>query len=151
MALKRATTVLDYPTAKGISINRINTHSLWSGGANALYLAGFSDMQIQKMGRWHGATFKEYIQEELASFLEGMSRKMIQKFHFDNVAGNSSKDSTDDLISSEYKVNATSEYVSTMVGMPPNQMMQTTTRCRQDGTSTKAHKRQTLSYLGQPY
>ncbi len=50
-ALKSAATELQYPTNKGIPIPRINTHSLRSGGANALALAGYSDTQIQKMGR----------------------------------------------------------------------------------------------------
>jgi hypothetical protein len=49
-ALKAAATVLEYPTAKGILINRIDTHSLRSGGANTLSLSGYSDTQIQKMG-----------------------------------------------------------------------------------------------------
>ncbi len=49
-ALKAAASVLDYPTAKGIPIGRINTHSLRSGGANALSLARYSDTQIQKNG-----------------------------------------------------------------------------------------------------
>jgi len=40
---------------------RVDTHSLRSGGANALALAGYTETQIQKMGRWKGATFKEYI------------------------------------------------------------------------------------------
>ncbi len=39
-ALKAAATVLEYPTAKGIPINRIDTHSLQSGGANTLFLSG---------------------------------------------------------------------------------------------------------------
>jgi len=51
-ALKAAATVLEYPTTKGIPIHRIDTHSLQSGGANALSLSGYSDTQIQKMGRW---------------------------------------------------------------------------------------------------
>ena len=106
-ALKRAATVLDYPIAKGIPIKRINTHSLRSGGANALSLAGFSDTQIQKMGRWRGATFKEYVREELASFSEGMSTKMKQKFHFFNVAGNSMYDITENIIATKYTVNRT--------------------------------------------
>jgi hypothetical protein len=42
-ALKLATTELQYPTNKGIPITRINTHSLCSGGSNALALAGYSD------------------------------------------------------------------------------------------------------------
>ena len=46
--LKRAATALYYPIAKGIPIARIDTHSLRSGGANALSLAGFSDTQIQR-------------------------------------------------------------------------------------------------------
>jgi hypothetical protein len=73
-ALKAAATVLEYPTAKGITIDCIDTHLLRSGGANALSLSGYSDTQIQKMGRWRGATFKEYIQEELACFSEGCQR-----------------------------------------------------------------------------
>jgi hypothetical protein len=58
-ALKSAATELQYPKSKGIPITRINTHSLRSNSANALALAGYS----QKMGRWCGATFKEYTRE----------------------------------------------------------------------------------------
>jgi hypothetical protein len=105
--LKRAATVLDYPIAKGIPIARIDTHSLRSGGANALSLAGFSDTQIQKMGRWRGATFKEYVREELACFSKGMSTKMKQNFHFVNVAGNSMYDITENIIATDYNVNTT--------------------------------------------
>ncbi len=75
-ALKSAAAELQYPTTKGIPIDRINTHSLRSGGANALALAGYSDTQIQKMGRWQGATFKEYIRKELACYATGMSKDM---------------------------------------------------------------------------
>jgi hypothetical protein len=71
-ALKAAATVLDYPTAKGILVDHIDTHSLQSGSANALSMAGYLDTQSQKMGWWRGATFKEYIQEELVCFSEGM-------------------------------------------------------------------------------
>ncbi len=109
MALKTATTILDYPTAKGIPIKGIDMHSLRSGGANTLSLAGFSDTQIQKMGRWHGATFKEYIREELAFFSEGISKQMKQKFHFVNVTGNSFNNITDDLVATNYTVIATVE------------------------------------------
>jgi hypothetical protein len=44
-ALKVAALLLDYPS-RGFPVDRINTHSLWSGGANALSLAGYSDHQI---------------------------------------------------------------------------------------------------------
>jgi hypothetical protein len=61
------------------------------------------------MGRWRGATFKEYVREELASFSEGMSTKMKQKFHFVNVAGNSMYDITENIIATDYTVNTTNE------------------------------------------
>ncbi len=105
IALKAAAATLDYPTAKGIPINCINTHSLRSGGANALSLAGYSDTQIQKMGRWRRATFKEYIWEELACFSKGMSTSMKKKFNFVNIAGNAFNFITDELIDREYEVN----------------------------------------------
>ena len=41
-------------------------------------LNGYSNMQIQKMGRWTGESFKEYIRSELAEFSSGMSRAMKQ-------------------------------------------------------------------------
>jgi len=49
-ALKMAAEALEHPTLKGIPIERVNTHSLQSGDANALALAGYSDIQIQKNG-----------------------------------------------------------------------------------------------------
>jgi hypothetical protein len=51
------------------------------------------------------ATFKEYIQEELACFSKGMSRSMRQKFDFVNIAGNAFNVITDDLLEWEYEVN----------------------------------------------
>jgi hypothetical protein len=44
------------------------------------------------MGRWRGATFKEYIREELAVYSENMSRDMRKKFGFVNIAGNAFHD-----------------------------------------------------------
>ncbi len=49
-ALKVAAAILQYTIARGIPIERIDTHSLRSGGANALALSGYSNTQIQKMG-----------------------------------------------------------------------------------------------------
>jgi hypothetical protein len=37
------------------------------------------------MGWWHGATYKEYIQEELACILEGMSDGTLPKGYIHNV------------------------------------------------------------------
>ena len=94
--------MLEYPILKGIPIKRINTHSLRSGGANALALSGYSDTQIQKMGRWRGATFKEYVRNELACFSTGMSSNMKKKFGFINVSSNAFSDITDACINADY-------------------------------------------------
>ena len=49
--------------------------------------AGYSDRYIQKMGRWRGETFKEYIRYELHCFAEGMLNAMKQDFKTFNIAG----------------------------------------------------------------
>ena len=97
-SIKAAAGILNYPELKGIPILRVDTHSLRSGGANALSLSGYSDREIQKMGRWRSATFKEYIREELACFSAGMSTNMKQKFNFVNIAGGVYTDITQALI-----------------------------------------------------
>ena len=100
-----AATLLHYPTKQGIPIERIDTHSLCSGGANALALSGYSDTQIQKMGRWKGATFKEYICKELACYSAGMSTNMKRTFKFVNVSGNAYNDVMVTCIEDDYNVN----------------------------------------------
>ena len=97
--LKLAATMLNYPTEKGIDIERVDTHSLRGGGANALSLAGYKDRQIMKMGRWRSATFMEYISESLACFSEGMSTKMKQSFNFMHVANDTAQDVTSTTLS----------------------------------------------------
>ncbi len=104
-AIKCTGTALEYPTTKGIPIARLDTHSLRSGGANALSLAGYTDTQIQKMGRWCGATFKEYIRKELACFLDRMSTSMKKQFEFVSIAGNAFSKITDELMEREYNIN----------------------------------------------
>jgi hypothetical protein len=75
-ALKRAAATLQYPLYQVISIKQIDTHSLRISGACALALNGFSEMHIQKMGRWRGDTFKEYVRKELHCFSDGMAKAM---------------------------------------------------------------------------
>ena len=101
-ALKTAGTALNYPELKGIPIDGIDTHSLRGGGANALSLAGYSDLQIQKMGRWRGETFKEYVSEQLSTFSEGMSSAMSRTFGFVNVEGGVWSDITEATVDMEY-------------------------------------------------
>ena len=104
--LKWAAAKLDYPASRGIPIERIDTHSLRIGGACALALAGFSDTQIQKMGRWRGATFKEYIREELSIYSEGMSKAMKKKFGFVNIAAGVYHDVTNSCVMNDYNSHA---------------------------------------------
>jgi hypothetical protein len=104
-ALKLAGVALEYPSRRGIPIERIDTHSLRSGGANALALNGYSDREIQKMGRWRSATFKEYIREELSCYSAGMSTNMKRKFNFVNIAGGVYTDVTPTLIDTNYTLN----------------------------------------------
>jgi hypothetical protein len=84
---KEAVTALEYPETRGIPIDRVDTHSLRGGGANALSLNGYSDTQIQKLGRWRGQSFKEYIRDELHSFATGMSKSMRKLFGYVVVSG----------------------------------------------------------------
>lgn len=108
-SLKAAALKLDYP-ARGIPIESIDTHSLRTGGANALHLAGYSDREIQKMGRWRSDTFKEYIRENLSVFSQGMSASMKKTFRFVNIQGGMDHDvsevdqMTAAIIASPYEV-----------------------------------------------
>ena len=106
-SIKYAAEMLQYPELKGIPVERVDTHSLRSGGANALSLSGYSDREIQKMGRWRSATFKEYIREELACFSKGMSKNMKRKFGFVNIAGGVYHDITATVINEPYEIFAT--------------------------------------------
>lgn len=104
-ARKMAALALGYPD-RGFPIDRIDTHSLRSGEANALSLAGYSDRQIQKMGQWKGSTFKEYIREVLHVFSHGMSTNMKKTFKFVNIAGGAFHDVTSTVVEQDYEVNA---------------------------------------------
>ena len=109
--LKEAAAKREYPELRGCPLDRISTHLLRSGGANALSLAGFSDYQIQKMGRWIKQVFKEYISDQLSNFTDGMSEKMSRSYNFVNIAagGRDSKygecaDVTLETVATEYLV-----------------------------------------------
>ena len=79
-SLKVSTTALNYTSLKEIPIYRVDTRSLRFGVANSLLLAGYSDRDIQKLGRWRGGDFKKYTREELHCFVEGVMTAMKQKF-----------------------------------------------------------------------
>jgi hypothetical protein len=100
-----AAAILKYPITRGIPIKCIDRHSLRSRGPNALALSGYSDTQIQKMGRWKGATVKEYIREELACSFAGMTKNKKKNLKFGNVSGNAYHDVTATCIQEDYNLN----------------------------------------------
>ena len=57
------------------------------------------------MGRWKGATFKEYIREELTCYSAGMSTNMTRAFKFVNVSGNAYNDVAATCIKEDYTIN----------------------------------------------
>lgn len=71
--------------AKGFDLARIGTHSLRSGGAMALRLAGHADATIKKLGRWSSNTYLVYIQTQIAQLSHGVAASMARRLHFHNV------------------------------------------------------------------
>ena len=67
-------------------------------------LAGYTDTQIQKMGRWRSATFKEYVRLELAGYSMGMSKAMRKNFDFVHVVGEGHTVVTDMVVGMDYDV-----------------------------------------------
>ena len=89
--VKFAATELDYFGTQGIPVDNVNTHSLRSGGAMALALSRYSDTQIQKMGKWKGASSKEYVHKYLACYSGGMSKDMKISFGFVNIVAGANR------------------------------------------------------------
>lgn len=79
---------------RGIPVDRIDTHSLRSGGACALKLAGYDAVQIKKMGRWKPKSnaFLEYIQQQLSTFSKGMAAGMSRIDTFTNMEGSTERE-----------------------------------------------------------
>ena len=66
-------------------------------------MAGYTDRQIMKMGRWETKTFLEYVREELGCFSSGMSRAMKRVFTHVNVLGDRWSDVTSAAVVSDYE------------------------------------------------
>ena len=71
--------------AKGYDLSRIGNHSLRSGGAVALKLAGYDSDVIKKLGRWSSNTYLIYIQSQIAQLTEGIATSMSQRLTLHNV------------------------------------------------------------------
>jgi hypothetical protein len=69
--------------AQGYSLDRIGSHSLRSGGAMHLKLAGYDHDVIQKLGRWSSNTYLVYIQTQIGQLTAGVAKRMAAiSLHF---------------------------------------------------------------------
>jgi hypothetical protein len=66
----------DHLTASGYSMSRIGSHSLRSGGAMNLKLAGYDNDIIQKLGQWSSNTYLHYIQTQIGQLIAGVAQRM---------------------------------------------------------------------------
>ena len=65
-----------------INADEIGTHSLRSGAAMAMFLAGLPVYLIMLMGRWSRDAFLRYIRKQVEQFSHNVSSKMIENmFH----------------------------------------------------------------------
>jgi hypothetical protein len=74
----------DNLVAQGYTLSRIGTHSIRSGGAMHLKLAGYDNDIIQKLGRWSSNTYLTYIQSQIGQLTAGVARRMASialRFH----------------------------------------------------------------------
>jgi hypothetical protein len=69
---------LDNLEAYGYDLKRIGSHSLRSGGAMRLKLAGKDDDIIKKMGRWSSNTYLRYIQTQIGELAVNLATAMAQ-------------------------------------------------------------------------
>jgi hypothetical protein len=65
-------------TKLGIQCLEVGTHSIQSGAAMAMYLAGVPIFSIMLIGRWSSLAFLKYIRKQVQEFSQGISSKMIK-------------------------------------------------------------------------
>ena len=85
LALVRLAASSCHLAERGYDMTRIGTHSLRSGGAMALKLAGYDHDMIRKLGRWNSDTYLLYIQTQIGSLTAGVARSMARLTWFRNV------------------------------------------------------------------
>jgi hypothetical protein len=65
------------PDVLGFSHLQVGTHSIRSGGAMAMYLAGVPVFTIMLIGRWSSDSFLRYIRRQVLQFSAGVSDRMV--------------------------------------------------------------------------
>lgn len=84
-AMVRLGAVNDHLDAAGYDLSRIGSHSLRSGGAVRLKMAGADDGLIKKLGRWSSQTYERYIQPHIGPITRGLSARMAIPLRYWNV------------------------------------------------------------------
>jgi len=69
----------------GYRSSSVGSHSLWAGGAMALFLSGATPETIMKMGRWTSTTFMTYIHEQVDVLSHDASARMSSNVTFTNL------------------------------------------------------------------
>ena len=98
-ALPRLQAVVDLIGVQvlGFTKDDIGLHSIRSGGAMAMFLAGVATIIIMRVGRWSSEAFLEYIREQVEQFTWGVSKKMLQFENFNTIDSSSSPELSDEL------------------------------------------------------
>jgi hypothetical protein len=69
----------------GYDLKRIGSHSVRSGGAMHLKLAGYDDDIIKKLGRWTSNTYLDYIQTQIGNLTANIATSMARVLRFHHV------------------------------------------------------------------
>ena len=77
--------VVDGLLSRGYTLRRVSSHSLRSGGAMALKLAGESSDTIMRVGRWTSNTYMMYIHAQIGALAKGLAWRMSKHHTFHNV------------------------------------------------------------------
>jgi integrase len=78
----------------GFTTNRIGTHSLRSGAATAMFLAGVPTETIQMIGRWKSQAFLRYIRIQVQQLTQGVASGMIEHSNFFTIGRRKSQKET---------------------------------------------------------
>ncbi len=85
-------------TKLGIHRSEVGTHSIRSGAAMAMYLAGVPIFSIMLIGRWLSLAFLKYIQKQVQEFSFGISSKMIEVQTFKHINDPLTTNTTDSIV-----------------------------------------------------
>ena len=72
-------------TSLGFTPADVGTHSIRSGAAMAMHLAGVAVYTIMLIGRWRSDAFMRYLRPQVLQFTHQVSRRMVDVNHFFHV------------------------------------------------------------------